>query len=338
MGLDSTSQDHELHDLIDLVENMDDLIQSVRPDGTFLYANRAWRETLGYTTRELASLNVFDVIHPSCRESCSAILARALRGESINHVPAVFVDKAGRPIEVEGSVNCRFERGVPVATRTVLRNMTARKKRQAHEAAEAGVLKSLGEGADLSHVLTVLIRAIEASGDGLIGSVHLFDESTGRLRFGAAPSLPDEYNRAVGELAIGPAVGSCGTAAFLREPVIVTDIATDPRWSPFRDLALKHGLRAYWSTPILAGKDLLGTFALYYREPREPTAEHRGLIDRLTNLARLAIERHRDEQSVRESQQMLGIVMNTIPQGGVLEGSQLGVSRVQLGGRRGDGA
>lgn len=307
--------DRELQQLLDLVENMDDLIQSVRPDGTILFVNRVWRETLGYTPEEVARLNIFDVIHPSTRDHCREVLLRALAGESINLVPATFLDKQGRPVELEGSVNCRFENGVPVATRSVLRNVTARKRQESFDAAEAVVLKSLGEGAGLSHVLTVLLRAIEATGQGLFGSILLFNDATQQLRHGAAPSLPDEYNRAVDGITIGPAVGSCGTAAFRREPVVVEDIATNPLWVPFKDAALPHGLRACWSTPILAGDRLLGTFALYYREPRRPSEDDLRLIGRMTHLARIAIERRRDEEALRESQQLLSIVMNTIPQG-----------------------
>ncbi|MFO0805961.1 MAG: PAS domain S-box protein [Gemmataceae bacterium] len=307
--------DRELQSVLDLVENMDDLIQSVRPDGSIVFVNRAWRETLGYTADEVARMSIFDVIHPSTRDHCREVLGRALAGESVNHVPATFVDKEGRTVELEGSVNCRFENGVPVATRSVLRNVTERKKQEAIRAAEAIVLQSLGEGADLGRVLTVLLEAVENAGHDMLGSVLLFDESTKRLRHGSAPSLPPEYNRAVDGIEIGPGAGSCGTAAFRREPVIVEDIATDPLWTPFRQLALRHGLRACWSTPILAGERLLGTFALYYRNPRRPSADDLRMVDRMTQLARIAIERRRDEQALRESRQLLGIVMNTIPQG-----------------------
>src|SRR6202007_2448701 len=100
------------------------------------------------------------------------------------------------------------------------------------------------------------------------------DPNTNRLRHGAGPSLPTKYAEAIDGAVIGPSVGSCGTAAYRAEPVIVSDIATDPLWADFRDLASAHELRACWSTPILssAGK-VLGTFAIYYREPRSPSSE-----------------------------------------------------------------
>jgi signal transduction histidine kinase len=108
--------------------------------------------------------------------------------------------------------------------------------------------------------------------------------------------LPEEYNRAIDGIAIGPAVGSCGTAAYRGEPVVVLDIAGDPLWADFRDLALSHGLRACWSTPIRDSDGRVqGTFALYYREPSEPGPKERELVAVLTYLAGIAIERHRNE-------------------------------------------
>lgn len=307
-------QSAELRHLFDLVENVDDLVQSVRPDGTFVYVNRAWRETLGYLPEDVEKLNVFEIIDPSSRAHCQEVLARVLAGESFSHVSTVFIAKDGQRIQLEGSVNCRFENGKPQATRSILRNVTAQRRFESQQAAEARVLQALGEGAPLDRVLTVLIEAIEESSDGLLGSVLLLDEEN-RLRHGAAPSLPESYNRAVDGIMIGPVAGSCGTAAFRKEPVIVSDIASDPLWETPRDLALSHGLRACWSTPILSGDRVLGTFALYYREPRSPGPDELQLTERMTQLARIAIERRRDEKALRDSQRMLAIVLNSIPQG-----------------------
>jgi GAF domain-containing protein len=103
---------------------------------------------------------------------------------------------------------------------------------------------------------------------------------------GAAPSLPEEYSNAIHGVTIGPMVGSCGTAAFTARTVVVTDIAVDPRWASFRELPLKHSLRACWSTPILSGKgQVLGTFALYYREPRAPAPNELAAIESSARLA-----------------------------------------------------
>ena len=101
-------------------------------------------------------------------------------------------------------------------------------------------------------------------------SILLLDEDGEHLRHGAGPSMPAAYNEAIDGIAIGPNVGSCGTAAYSNAPVFVTDIATDPLWEDFRGLALGHALRACWSLPIRSAQGtVLGTFAMYHREPRE---------------------------------------------------------------------
>src|SRR5439155_662101 len=143
-------------------------------------------------------------------------------------------------------------------------------------------------------------RTIEEQAPGMLCSVLCLDGE--RLRHGAAPSLPEDYSRAVDGLTIGPAAGSCGTAAYRRERVIVDDIERDPRWAEFRDLALRHGLRACWSEPILsASGQVLGTFASYYGEARSPTDDEIALIEGAAQLGGLAIERKRAEAELAEA-------------------------------------
>jgi GAF domain-containing protein len=163
-------------------------------------------------------------------------------------------------------------------------------------AIDKAVLEMISSGAPLSDVLTVMSQIIEEQSPGLHCSILLLDTDRKSLRHGAAPSLPESYISAIEGIAIGPRVGSCGTAAYRAEPVIVTDIATDPLWSDYRDLARRHGLRACWSIPIIS-KDgnVLGTFAMYYREPRSPSREDLQVIERATHLAAIAIERQRAE-------------------------------------------
>ncbi len=175
---------------------------------------------------------------------------------------------------------------------------TERSERELSElllAGEKQALQLIVEGAPLQAVLTALVRLIEAqSADELLASVLLLDRDGVHLRHGAAPSLPDAYCRAIDGIASGPSVGSCGTAAYRGEPVLVQDIASDPLWADFRDLALGHGLRACWSTPIVSSAgEVLGTFALYYRVPRGPSERDRQLVEIVTRTATIAIERER---------------------------------------------
>src|SRR5690606_30030306 len=114
-----------------------------------------------------------------------------------------------------------------------------------------------------------------------------------QLLHGAAPSLPPAYSAALDGLPYGPSAGSCGTAAFRRERVVVTDIATDPLWADYRHLALPQGLRACWSAPFFDSRGLiLGTFGMYYATPRGPTEAESGLIDLAASVAGVIVERH----------------------------------------------
>ena len=181
-------------------------------------------------------------------------------------------------------------------------------------AAQLELLAGVVSGHQLPHALEAMLRVVEQiSTEGMLGSILLLDDTGTTLLHGAAPSLPEEYNRAIHGLLIGPRVGSCGTAAYLRRQVIVEDIAQDPLWADFKDLALSAGLRACWSTPIV-GIDggVLGTFAMYYPRPAAPSPGDLALIDVLVRTVRLAIERsRRDEQQDRElaQERALGLTL-----------------------------
>ena len=146
----------------------------------------------------------------------------------------------------------------------------------------------------LGHVLELMLAVVEVQFEGqMLASILLLDAEGQHLLHGAAPSLPNDYSAAIHGVKIGPKVGSCGTAAYLRRPVYVSDIATDPLWIDFKDLAATYGLRACWSTPIEGRtRPILGTFAIYYRDPRSPTAEELEAIRHIVHSAAEAIERH----------------------------------------------
>ena len=167
--------------------------------------------------------------------------------------------------------------------------------------AEHHVLERIASGAALGGILETLVLAIEDYSPPTIGSILLLDADGVHVRHGAAPNLPLAYTQAIDGAWIGPAAGSCGTAAFERRPVYVEDIETDPLWADYRELARANGLRACWSTPIFSNEGrVVGTFALYYREPRAPTADDVALIERATHLAGIAIEHVQLEDQLRE--------------------------------------
>lgn len=167
--------------------------------------------------------------------------------------------------------------------------------RKAGEAA----LAALDGSASLKSVLSTLIEAVEAEAEvEMRASVLLVSEDGKHLVEGAAPNLPAEYNAAINGIAIGPDVGSCGTAAFYGEPVFVDDIKSDPLWADFRELALAAGLRACWSLPIKNDEGrVVATFANYYRQPRHPRPHDYEAIRQVADTVRQAIEKDRARQA-----------------------------------------
>jgi signal transduction histidine kinase len=164
----------------------------------------------------------------------------------------------------------------------------------------------IARDAQLEGILEKLVQVVEAQFAGLLCSVLLLDQDGQHVRHGAAPSLPEVYTKAIDGLRIGPQAGSCGTAMYRREPVVVTDILQDPLWESYRDAAEPHGLRACWSTPILAHSgEALGSFAMYYREPRSPSPVETRALEMATHLAGIAIERklaREEHERLRQAQ------------------------------------
>jgi GAF domain-containing protein len=171
---------------------------------------------------------------------------------------------------------------------------------------QAHILQRLAANAPLSEILHRLVLLIEAQVPDMLCSVLLLSEDGEHVVHGAAPSLPEEYVRAIDGSPIGPKEGSCGTAIYRGEPVFVTDILTDPLWDEYREIAVANGLRACWSTPILSGRGkILGSFAMYYGEPRTPTGAEANLTEVATRIAGLAIEHHAAREMLARTQAQL---------------------------------
>lgn len=160
------------------------------------------------------------------------------------------------------------------------------------------VLAMIASGADLGEVLTAVARAMERRDPEVLCSILLREGPL--LRDGAGPSLPASYRSAIDGITWGPGVGCCGEAAYTGRSAVAVDIDQDPRWAPFLELTRAAGLRACWSTPILDGiGQVLGTFGLYFHEPRTPRAEHWALAQQWSDLAGLAIMRTRERAQVQ---------------------------------------
>lgn len=171
---------------------------------------------------------------------------------------------------------------------------------------QSRVLQMIAANAPLSEILNRLVLLIESQSPGMLCSVLLLSEDGDHVRHGAAPSLPQDYVKAIDGAPIGPKEGSCGTAMYRGEPVVVNDISSDPLWENYRDLAEASHLRACWSTPILSGRGkVLGSFAMYYREPRSPRGDEALLTDVATRIAGLAIEQYNAREILARTQAQL---------------------------------
>jgi GAF domain-containing protein len=159
-------------------------------------------------------------------------------------------------------------------------------------------LASLAQGKVLNESLAELALYVEKMSAGTLrASILLLDESGKRLFRGAAPSLPEDYSCQIDGIEVGPNVGSCGTAVFCGHSIYVCDIERDELWASFKDLALKHGLRACWSVPIVSSTEqILGTFALYYTEIKNPTLEERKFIEDCARFVADLIEKAEDRR------------------------------------------
>jgi PAS domain S-box-containing protein len=225
-----------------------------------------------------------------------------LKAEGSFRFERKFVRKNGEVIPVEVSLSALRGRYY----QAIIRDISQRKRREALLAGENRVLEMVAKGDPLADILDTLCLLVEGQSSGVLASILLMDPNGKQLRHGGAPNLPKAYTEAIDGAFIGPSVGSCGTAAYRAEQVIVSDIATDPLWADFRDLALAHSLRACWSTPIFSSEGkVIGTFAMYYRKPRSPSPREQDTIKHITHLAGVAIQRKLAETARRESEAYL---------------------------------
>jgi PAS domain S-box-containing protein len=196
----------------------------------------------------------------------------------------------------------------------VSRDISERKKAEALRTGQSRVLEMIATNEPLEDILASLACLMESHAEGMFCSVLLLDDDGLHVRHGAAPSLPESYTKCIDGISIGPQAGSCGTAMYRAEPVIVSDILEDPLWENYRELASAHGLRACWSAPIFSSQgQVLGSFAMYYREPRSPLPAERELIDIATHIAAIAIAHRRAEKALRASEERSRAILRAIP-------------------------
>jgi PAS domain S-box-containing protein len=249
----------------------------------------------------------FQRIHPEDQAKVREAVEKAGRDKTEFELDYRFVRPNGetRDIHVVGHPVLSPSGDTVEFVGTVI-DITERKQAEALRDGESRILEMIARDAALEEILEKLVRVVEAQFVGLFCSVLLLDEDGQHVRHGAAPNLPKAYTKAIDGLCIGPKAGSCGTAMYRRELVVVTDILQDPLWESYRHVAEPYGLRACWSIPILAhsGK-ALGSFAMYYREPRSPSAAENRALEMAKHLAGIAIERklaREERERLRQAQ------------------------------------
>jgi PAS domain S-box-containing protein len=292
-----------------ILASMGDAVVVADKEGKFLVFNPAAERMFGRGATEISpsewshqyGLFLPDRVTPFPPDQLP--LTRSIRGEEVDNVEIFVRHKrapngrwtriTGRPLrgpdgELSGGV-------------IVCRDITEVKKEEFFLFDQSRVLEMIAANASLAEVLTSLVLLMEGQADGLRCSILLLNRDGKHVRHGAAPNLPEAYIKAVDGAPIGPRNGSCGTAMYLRKPVVVKDVLTDPLWADYRKLAEICGLRACWSTPILSPHgEVLGSFAMYRQETRGPLPEELRLTQIATHIAGIAIDRHRQQEILRE--------------------------------------
>src|SRR5438094_4664727 len=285
----------------DLIDASPDAICVLDADSKYVLVNPAGIKLAGRPEEELIGSLVTDTYLPEERHLFKDRVDK-LKAKGSFRFERKFLRKNGEVIPVEVSLSALRGRYY----QAIIRDISQRKRREALLAGENRVLEMVAKGDSVPDILDSLCRLVEEQSPDVLASILLMDPKGKQLRHGGAPNLPKTYTEAIDGAFIGPAVGSCGTAAYRGEQVIVADIATDPLWAGFRDLALSNSLRACWSTPIFSSEGkVIGTFAMYYRGPRSPSPHEQDTIKHITHLAGIAIQRKLAEAARRESEAYL---------------------------------
>ena len=317
----------EMNDSEDRYRTMIDAIPAMAwsslPDGSVEFANRRWHDYTGLSAEELRGGGWKVAVHPDDLETVIGKWRELLASPQPGEIE-------GRVRRFDGEYRWFLFRAEPLRDDSgdIIRwygtniDIGERKRAEALLAAEKRTLEMIASGALLADILENLCNTIDAQVPNLISTVMLMDTDGMRLWPVAAPRLPKGWLEVISPVTIGPCVRSCGTAAFRRQRVIASDIAADPLWVDYRDLALSYGLRAAWSQPLLSkNQQVLGTFGMYYTEPRTPGETDLRLIEGAGHVAVIAIEGERARtalekasEEIKKSEAELRTIIDAIPQ------------------------
>lgn len=274
--------------------------------GYILDVNEFAARYLGYEREQLIGQSALVVVHPDDKEKVTEQLKQLLHGQrgDIHHLEFRKIKRNGEIIYVQETMYRMVTEDSKTIFLVSCHNVSAEKKTKELLAGQKKILEFVAKEMPLSYILSEIARTVETIRPHLLCSILLVNDETKRLYHGAAPSLPKEYMEAINGLPIGPEVGSCGTAAFRKELVVVSDIAADPLWQNYKEAALAHGLRSCWSLPIFSStKKVVGTFGIYQRNVSSPQEEDLEVVSTFSALAGLAIEQAQTKSDLQESRQ-----------------------------------
>ena len=273
--------------------------------------NERLAEIFGYTLDELSQFgtkNWWQLNHPEDSQKAKLAMESHFQQKALVYECElrklhksgawVWVLSRGKVVEWDGE-------GKPLRMTGTTLDISDRKQAELRVEMQNSILERIAKGEALPDILEVLVRATEDQIEGGLCSILLCDRE-GKLHHGAAPNLPDAYNQALEGLSIGENAGSCGTAAFRKEPIIVSDLANDPLWQDYKELALAHGLRSCWSFPAIASDgSVLATFAVYHQDIHSPQPQELEAIALAANIVKIAIEREQATQALENLNQEL---------------------------------
>lgn len=285
-----------------LIDWVPDCLWVKDTDGRFVIANQTLASGWGRTrTSDMIGLTDADFFSPEVAQDIRSVEQEIIRtGQPMIETEELNIHSSGvKRWHSSTKVALRNERNEITGLVGITRDVTARKLADLLRDGQAQILEMIAMSAPLEDALDHLMRLVESQMTGIFGSILMLDEDGVHLRHGAAPSLAEAYLKAIDGVRVGPKAGSCGTAVYRRQAVIVADIMQDPLWEDYRELAAAYGYRSCWSTPILSHQgEVLGVFAAYSTTVREPIEAEIKLIEVTIRIAGIAIERKRAEDRI----------------------------------------
>ena len=307
-----------------IVEGLPALVSLMTPDGRLTRANRHYLEYFGASIEQLQERGVLHSFHPEDRARVLGIREQAMKS-------GAAWEAQGRRQGADGeyrwfqlhALPLRDGEGRIVLWHLLQTDIRLQKEAEALLVGEKRLLEMVATGKSTPSILEALCHLVEDTAGGCYCSVVLIDASGVRLEHGAAPSLPASFVSSIIGRAVNADSGPCAMAAYLNQPVIASDLALESRWAEeaWCSMALAHGIRSCWSTPITSAAGIvLGAFAIYHDEPKLPSARMQALLDQISHIASIALERERAQRSLtqaleelRQSERQLRTMIDSIP-------------------------